>query len=903
MYPPKLVGLNANRKLVFGTQPGVNVSLDSNVSGNQQTTLAMKNATNNQTAYSYKGVYSGTTQYFKGENVLYGQTFWLALQNALGQTPATGSASWQAIASYNAFQGAWSSTPSYVVGDEVTSGGNFWVARAENTNSLPSTSNANWQIAGPVSLANVADDPLGTWRKVGGVGTGNLVGFKSLVGDTSGDNTTSLVDTNTKSFLHATMSTPTKTTVASAPDTNGSYLQHGVVFNPHLTGGAVGFKNLLGDTSGDNTTSLIDAANKRFLHGAMSGATQNTVAGTADINGSYLQHGVVFQPHIHANQIGWGHFIGDTSGNYSGNLVDGLNLRFLHGAMSTGVQGVISSGAQLTVNPSGGVTGNLPYANHDASVRTTLASAAGGDGSYLNTSQVFNRHLNQATQSGLADDATYLRWKASQQTAMSKPSQGHINDPTFTSVADFWSNFGTASAGVFTLPAMTANQGFGPGAYNQDGRGNFNQIQVQPGDVVVMQITCVTAATGTVATNWAALFVNAAGADQGVYAVASAGAAGTTSKSAATTVPANAVGMRIYFQGHAGVSGGNNASVSNPVVRINHETVADANALKAYADFTDNTPGGHVGKTQSNIADDSNAKMFRFGTLAGRPSAGTAGRIYHASDAGTNGITYRDTGSAWVGMAVGHLADISGTLDNTNDGSSRFAVAAVDPNKKALIDYSQPGHTNANLQYFGGIQSGTCYDGQAITFNPVYSSIPLVFFPANGMTYSSGVGSAASQSLAFTASSLTTSGFTASLKLVTGGTLTARSDNFSAVVAGSEYQATLTNAPAYNNQYTVNWALSLGSASAGTVTINETNSTGPILFSKNYVTGQNGTKATGVTWSGATGTSVIDINLVLTSGTGTISASTVTFTSGTAPSTNSAVPSTAPILWIALPQT
>src|SRR5574337_833481 len=168
MYPPKLVGLNANRKLVFGTQPGVNVSLDSNVSGNQQTTLATKNATNNQTAYNYKGVYSGTTQYFKGENVLYGQTFWLALQNALGQTPATGSASWQAIASYNAFQGAWSSTTSYVVGDEVTSGGNFWVALAANTNSLPSTSNANWQIAGPASLANVPDDPAGVWLRFKG---------------------------------------------------------------------------------------------------------------------------------------------------------------------------------------------------------------------------------------------------------------------------------------------------------------------------------------------------------------------------------------------------------------------------------------------------------------------------------------------------------------------------------------------------------------------------------------------------------------------------------------------------------------------------------------------------------------------------------------------------------------
>lgn len=382
--------------------------------------------------------------------------------------------------------------------------------------------------------------------------------------------------------------------------------------------------------------------------------------------------------------------------------------------------------------------------------------------------------------------------------------------------------------------------------------------------------------------------------------ISTTAAAWSTSQTSNQTAPANSVGfkLRLYF----------NATAVNHYAMFNEvwcslNDVRQPNSSKAYADFSDNTSGGHIGKTQSNVADDANAKMLRFGTLAGRPAAGTAGRIYHASDAGTNGITYRDTGSAWIGMAVGHLADIGGTLDNTNDGSSRFAVAAVDPNKKALIDFSQPGHSNANIQYFGGIQSGTCYDGQAITFSPAYASVPLVIFSGGGMSYSSVTGSATTQSQAFTASSLTTSGFTASLKLVSGGTLTARTDTFTTVTSGSEYQATLTNAPAYNNTYTVNWVLSLGSASGGTVYIRETNSSGTILFQKNYINGQNGAKSTNVTWSGATGTSVIDISLVLTEGTGTISASNVTFTSGTAPSSVSAVPSTAPITWIAFPQT
>ena len=564
-----------------------------------------------------------------------------------------------------------------------------------------------------------------------------------------------------------------------------------------------------------------------------------TIVNAPDGNGSYLGHGVVFQPHIHANQIGWGHFIGDTSGDYVGNIADTTAKRFLHGAMSTGVQGVISSGSQVNVNPSGGVTGNLPYANHDVSVRTTLASTAGGDGSYLNTGQVFNRHLNSATQSGLADDATYLRWKQTQQTAiLTNPGANHIVDPTFTSIADFWGNVGSASAGVLNQGAVGVSVNVAN--TNYDGRGNKVKVPLQQNDILVLQLTSTQAATGTADTYISAEFHQSDGtlisyANQAI--VPSTGTA-----TSVTTAPANTAYAIIFINTFGGASGGNAALVTNPQARINHETVTDTSGKKAYADFTDNTANGHIGKHLGNVPDDS--------------------------------------------------------------GSSRYAVAAVDPNKKALIDYSQPGHANANLQYFGGIQSGTCYDGQAITFNPVYSSIPLVIFPSGGMTYSSTVGSATSQSLVFTASSLTTSGFTASLKLVTGGTLTARSDSFTTVTSGSEYKATLTNAPAYNNQYTVNWTLNLGSSSSGTVYIQETNSSGTILFQKNYVTAQNGAKATSVTWSGATGTSVIDINLILDGGSsGTISASTVTFTSGTAPSTNSAVPSTAPIPWVAFPQT
>lgn len=80
------------------------------------------------------------------------------------------------------------------------------------------------------------------------------------------------------------------------------------------------------------------------------------------------------------------------------------------------------------------------------------------------------------------------------------------------------------------------------------------------------------------------------------------------------------------------------------------------------------------GKPLDTLVDSAGYKLMRYGTLAARPAASTAGRLYHAEDAGTNGITYRDTGSAWVEIGVGHLADIGGTTDNVTEGTNKFAA-------------------------------------------------------------------------------------------------------------------------------------------------------------------------------------------------------------------------------------
>lgn len=156
-------------------------TLDMAADGVQFVHLASDHASNN-VAYNFRGVYSAGNAYVKGDEVVYGQTYWLAVNPSTGSTPSTANANWQAVASYNAFQGAWSAVTNYVIGDEVTYSGNYWVCTVANTNSAPTTSNANWQIAGPATLDNVAN---GTTRFA--VGTmGNLLNTTSWVHLTSG---------------------------------------------------------------------------------------------------------------------------------------------------------------------------------------------------------------------------------------------------------------------------------------------------------------------------------------------------------------------------------------------------------------------------------------------------------------------------------------------------------------------------------------------------------------------------------------------------------------------------------------------------------------------------------------------------------------------------------------------
>lgn len=138
-------------------------------------------------AYNYRGVWSSTTTYVTGDEVVYSGSYWLCLTGNTNNAPAQGNGDWQVVGAYNNYQGAWSSTVTYYAGQESTYSGNYWVATATNTNSAPSTSNANWVIAGPQNLDHVAD---GTGR----FAVVNGAGFKGV----------SSVDQNNRALIDAT---------------------------------------------------------------------------------------------------------------------------------------------------------------------------------------------------------------------------------------------------------------------------------------------------------------------------------------------------------------------------------------------------------------------------------------------------------------------------------------------------------------------------------------------------------------------------------------------------------------------------------------------------------------------------------------------------------------------------
>jgi hypothetical protein len=155
------------------------LTLDNQPDGFTYVRLASTHASNN-VAYNYKGVWSSSTAYVQGDEVVYGSTYWLCLTGNTNNAPP--SADWQAVGTYGAFEGAWSSTTAYSPGAEVTYGGNFWICVTANTNSAPTVTNSNWQVAGPTNLDAIADGTIYARTLAAGL-TSGMVNTNGIVSD------------------------------------------------------------------------------------------------------------------------------------------------------------------------------------------------------------------------------------------------------------------------------------------------------------------------------------------------------------------------------------------------------------------------------------------------------------------------------------------------------------------------------------------------------------------------------------------------------------------------------------------------------------------------------------------------------------------------------------------------
>ena len=181
-------------------------------------------------AYNFKGIWSSATAYVKGDEVIEGQTYWVATAGSTNSTPSTSNANWQTVGSYAAFQGAWVSTTAYVPGSEVTYSGNYWICVTANTNSAPTTSNANWQVAGPTNLDFVPD------------------GF-------------------TFQRVYATAITTGQIDMSKA----------GVIGRTLLNIADGGSRYAVGNMAGGNAVSAVDAANKALIDFSQAGHTNKTL--------------------------------------------------------------------------------------------------------------------------------------------------------------------------------------------------------------------------------------------------------------------------------------------------------------------------------------------------------------------------------------------------------------------------------------------------------------------------------------------------------------------------------------------------------------------------------------------------------------------------------------------------
>ena len=89
----------------------------------------------------FNGEWDNTTQYYIGDGVSYGGNVYLAIEDNLGDNPATTPASWNTFVEGIQYEGDYVNTTAYQPNDVVTYGTNLYIATSPTTGNVPTDTN------------------------------------------------------------------------------------------------------------------------------------------------------------------------------------------------------------------------------------------------------------------------------------------------------------------------------------------------------------------------------------------------------------------------------------------------------------------------------------------------------------------------------------------------------------------------------------------------------------------------------------------------------------------------------------------------------------------------------------------------------------------------------------------
>lgn len=128
-----------------------------------------------------------------------------------------------------------------------------------------------------------------------------------------------------------------------------------------------------------------------------------------------------------------------------------------------------------------------------------------------------------------------------------------------------------------------------------------------------------------------------------------------------------------------------------------------------------------------------------------------------------------------------------------------------------------------------GVQYGTAYDGDVVSFDPEYVSVPAVIFGDGGITYSGTLGAVDTQRI-IQAQNLTATGFTMKATLADLGAPTARQFSFSGVFGDEDTATKVLAAEAYDDSYLCNYTMRVEPGDTGVVDIYSKSSAGSYVL-------------------------------------------------------------------------